>query len=344
MPNSSERAQALARLETQLTTLAENICDAWIVLRDAIEGETPLGVQEYLELLHTYEQLASQRYSVPRVYGFVGGGAQGGGRYGVHVIDDLLHRFPETPFRAMWRLEFEEFQELADLLIEAAPTETFWGPVPGNPTGGRPARPPIEQIAIALYVLGGSGGSRERDRIALNIGKGSTYNYTNKLIKLLIHLLPEYIVWPSAAERRARMHEQHSIFRRAVGFVDGCEIPLAWEPKNHHETYYSRHSQYGFQMQVVCDWNARIRYVYTGNQASVQDSTALRTTELWRQRDRYFTDEEYLLGDKGYFTDKNLVIPYKKPAADRLEGAEKFNQEIASVCTQVIQYKYSKLI
>jgi hypothetical protein len=55
-----------------------------------------------------------------------------------------------------------------------------------------------------------------------------------------------------------------------------------------HETYYSRHKQYGFQMQVVCDWDARIRYAYTGNQVSVQDSTALRATGLWRQRNRFF--------------------------------------------------------
>jgi hypothetical protein len=82
MPYVSARAQALQQLETQLATLAENICDAWIVLRDSIDSETTLGVHEYLELLQTYEQLASQRYSVPRVYGFVGGGAQGGGRYG----------------------------------------------------------------------------------------------------------------------------------------------------------------------------------------------------------------------------------------------------------------------
>jgi hypothetical protein len=40
MPYSSPRAQALQQLETQLTTLAENICDAWIMLSDAIDSET----------------------------------------------------------------------------------------------------------------------------------------------------------------------------------------------------------------------------------------------------------------------------------------------------------------
>jgi hypothetical protein len=107
------------------------------------------------------------------VYGFVGAGERGGGRYGVHIIDDLLHRFPEKPFRSMWRMEFEEFQQLVELLREAAPTESYWGPVRGNPAGGRPARPAEEQIAVALFELGNNGDSREKDRITLNISKGT---------------------------------------------------------------------------------------------------------------------------------------------------------------------------
>ncbi|RPB26863.1 hypothetical protein L211DRAFT_866320 [Terfezia boudieri ATCC MYA-4762] len=38
---------------------------------------------------------------------------------------------------------------------------------------GRPPRPIYQQIAVALYVLGGGGGTGERTRHALNIGKGS---------------------------------------------------------------------------------------------------------------------------------------------------------------------------
>jgi hypothetical protein len=68
------------------------------------------------------------------VYGFVGGGEQGGGRYGVHVVDDRLHRFPETPLRAMWRLEFEEFQELVYYLKLPQPRtfEVRWKEMQGE--------------------------------------------------------------------------------------------------------------------------------------------------------------------------------------------------------------------
>jgi hypothetical protein len=173
MPESSARSQVLQQLETQLETLAREICDAWLVLSDPSLGESLLGVQEYLQLLAAYEQIASQRYSVPRIYGSVGAGARGGGRYGVYIMDDLLHRFPETPFRAMWRMEFEGFEQLVELLVDAAPTANYWGPVRGDPAGGRPARPAPEQIAVALFELGSSENSRERDRIILNISKGT---------------------------------------------------------------------------------------------------------------------------------------------------------------------------
>jgi hypothetical protein len=72
-----------------------------------------------MQLHAMYEELASRLYSVARVYGFVGAGELGGGRYGVQIFDDLLHRFLEKPFRSMWRMEFEEFRQLVELLKEA---------------------------------------------------------------------------------------------------------------------------------------------------------------------------------------------------------------------------------
>jgi hypothetical protein len=143
--------------------------------------------------------------------------------------------------------------------------------------------------------------------------------------------MPAYIEWPSASYRKARMHEQHSLFKRAVGFIDGCEIPLQRKPKHQHETYFSRHRQYGFEIQAVCNWEGHIRYAYCGNQASVQDSTALRSTVLWQQRETCFSEDEYLIADKGYFSDKYLLVPYKEPTARRLEGGHKFHKAIASV-------------
>jgi len=63
----------------------------------------------------------------------------------------------------------------------------------------QPSRPIYQQIAAALYVLGGSGGTGERTRLALNIGKGAVLAYTWRTINLLARLAT-YIRWPHSVE------------------------------------------------------------------------------------------------------------------------------------------------
>jgi hypothetical protein len=272
----------------------------------------------------------------------------GGEGYEINIMESLLSRFPEVPFHKMFRVKREEFESLVEIL-EGAVAAEFWGPVrgmvnggqislssrrlylAGNPQGGRPARPARQQIAVALYEFGSDGNDRERDRVALNISSGSTYDYTNRVVDLLLELAPAYIRWPPHAERISKSHNQHPIFRTAVGFLDGSELPLRFRPKNYSETYFSRHKQYGFQLQAVCDWEERIVYAYAGNQASVQDSTAFRYSSMWQQREQYFSDEEYLIADKGYFTHKHLLIPYKEPTVRTVDGGKAFNLMIAKV-------------
>jgi hypothetical protein len=45
MPETSAREQALRPLETQLETLAREICDAWLILSEPSNCESPIGVQ-----------------------------------------------------------------------------------------------------------------------------------------------------------------------------------------------------------------------------------------------------------------------------------------------------------
>jgi len=61
-----------------------------------------------------------------------------------------------------------------------------------------------QQIAVALYVLGGEGGTGERTRIVLNISYASVRAYTQLTINLLAKLLPEQMQWP-----RIDQHIQH---------------------------------------------------------------------------------------------------------------------------------------
>ena len=49
-----------------------------------------------------------------------------------------------------------------------------------------------KQVAVALYKLCCGTGSLERDRIALNIGKGTVQQYLWRTINLLARLAPQY--------------------------------------------------------------------------------------------------------------------------------------------------------
>lgn len=47
----------------------------------------------------------------------------------------------------------------------------------GRSGGGTPGRPVVSQVAVALYILGASGGTFDRIRMKLNIGKGTVLVY-----------------------------------------------------------------------------------------------------------------------------------------------------------------------
>jgi len=59
----------------------------------------------------------------------------------------------------------------------------------------------------------------------------------------------------------------------AVGFVDGTHINLEEKPYvNCPDDYYSRKQRYGLHLQIVCDYNLKIRHFKLGNTASVHDA------------------------------------------------------------------------
>jgi hypothetical protein len=84
-----------------------------------------------------------------------------------------------------------------------------------------------------LYSLGSGGNGHERDRIQLNVSRGSVPQYTSRVIKLLASLLATYVKWPKPGERAGR-----GVFKDCIGFIDGSEIPLRWKPMKDWETFF----------------------------------------------------------------------------------------------------------
>jgi hypothetical protein len=135
MPNVSGRQQALRELSEQIQTLADDITEAQVYQHKASHGTgrriVAVMMEEMRELVLAFCNVASHRYSVPRIYGARGGGrheayTEEGTGYVVNIMESLLERFPQVPFHKMFRVKKEEFDDLVDIL-EGSVDAGFWG-------------------------------------------------------------------------------------------------------------------------------------------------------------------------------------------------------------------------
>ena len=65
-----------------------------------------------------------------------------------------------------------------------------------------------------------------------------------------------------------------------------------------------------------------------GHTASVHDSTAFKSTDIYLNSGRYFDVEEYLLADKAYALERHIITPDKVPASRQTNNMV-FNHEHA---------------
>ena len=131
----------------------------------------------------------------------------------------------------------------------------------------------------------------------------------------MVQLRDKFLKWPSASEREdiaSRINTEHG-FECAIGAVDGTTFELKYKPREDSETYFSRKSRYCIAAQIVCDDQRLIRYALVGFPGSVHDSMQLRSTEMYKKHEKFFTPGEYLLGDSAYGKTRFLLTPYKSP-------------------------------
>jgi len=316
MPRTSEEAHALEDIEASLETAA---C-AYILASDSEEEEE---LEDDIEdLLLVQEIIASHLPDASA------------GKHDIDILEAAIREYPETAFLALFRMHRASFWQLVEMLTQAS-EGGYW-----DPRAGQSPRAIYQQIAVALYILGGGGGATERSPITVNIDHDTVWTYTWRTIDLLASLMRRYIRWP----QRSREHPTesgHRVFRRCIGFLDGSHIVLRDKPMVDPEAYLSRKKTYGFNLQAICNWKGRFIWVQVGNTANVHDSTAWKSTVLHRQIETFFEPEEYILADKAYSLEKHVITPYKQPAA-RLPANAAFNYEL-SIPRAKIEYAFGVL-
>lgn len=60
-----------------------------------------------------------------------------------------------------------------------------------------------------------------------------------------------YVDWPNEEERSQLVQETINELPNCIGYLDGCDIPLAEKPNLDGTSYFSRKQRYCVKMQVL---------------------------------------------------------------------------------------------
>ena len=214
------------------------------------------------------------------------------------IISDNSVRFSESEFHVHFRMNRSSYHILLSLLEHK---ETFY-----TVSKGRKQLPIPLQLLIFLRRIGSEGTEASYTKLAVffGIGAGTVSVVVRRVQNAFLEHYDELVSWPSL-EGKSLMKEQIKVeygFQNCIGIIDGTIIIMDEKPLKYGESYYCRKNCYSLNVQVVCNHECKIQYLYGGWPGSTYDNRAWRNCKLYTKRDEYFDDGEYLLGDSAYST------------------------------------------
>jgi hypothetical protein len=213
----------------------------------------------------------------------------------------------DDEFLFHYRMTKQNFWELHDLIKDH---DIFKRTGPGRQQG-----PPAYQLLVLLKYLGSQGIAASNLSMAsyFRIGRGTAETFRRRALIAVLSLESRAYLWPDENERKemSRRIKAYYHFPNCVGMIDGTLLPLEFKPSLYGENYYSRKKVYAIQMLVVCDDNARITYYHCGWPGSVHDNRVWRTCGMGMDPNKFFSKNEYLLGDSAFQVGPHLVPAFK---------------------------------
>lgn len=298
-----EHVIALASLEDPSTDSSDDSC--------VDTEEDALG--------ELYAVVSSQRYLKPRML------VPKCSRWLIEVLPEL----DDNRFRTFVRVNRGGFR---DILREIENDPVFTN------TSRHSQTPVSVQLACALQRFGTYGNSSSFIQLGQRyaIADGSVKNFTNRVITALLNVKDRYIKWPTQAQKNRHKKKvlKEFDFPNCVGIIDGTHFNLHCKPTVQGEAYFSRKSRYGIASMIVCTVDFRIIYASTGRPASTHDTRVWRNSDLCNNIHHYLDEHEYLLADTGYPLSRNVIIPFKKPHANKRRN-RRFNKHLSQVRIKV---------
>jgi DDE superfamily endonuclease len=183
-------------------------------------------------------------------------------------------------------------------------------------------------LLLFLYYLGksGSGASNSDLRNVFHVGRGTAECFKRRCVVAIGALRDKVIKWPNIAERKliAKRILHNFSWINCIEVVDGTLFPLTYEPQaDDAPDYHSRIFQYSLSTIIVNDDQKRIRYYLAGYPGSTHDNRIYRNTLLFKNREQYFGETYYLVGDCAFENTKAMVTSFKKVSQQKLQMTKK---------------------
>ncbi|KMQ85779.1 nuclease harbi1 [Lasius niger] len=138
-----------------------------------------------------------------------------------------------------------------------------------------------------------------------DISKSSLSVSFMRVVQALNDIVEDVVQWPRG-DRLATVKQKFqrlSVLPDIIGAVDGTRISIK-EPHEDSLSYKTYKKKYAVILQAVCDSELVFLDCFAGYPGSVGDIRVFKNSDLWSevQRDRqlYFPNEEYIIGDKAY--------------------------------------------
>jgi hypothetical protein len=171
-------------------------------------------------------------------------------------------------------------------------------------------------IMVLLKFLGSYGHAAALQKIGHMVGilKGLVNDYVMQTCDAILKHHEQVKKCPSIEDLRnisGRIRKAHG-FVNCIGLIDGKLFPLAFAPTVNGEDYYTRKGDYAINGLFICDDAARITWIEVGWPGSVHDNRVRSNSEIDLDRDKYFDQKEYLLGDSAFSTSAVMIPAFKK--------------------------------
>ncbi|KAG2233662.1 hypothetical protein INT48_008452 [Thamnidium elegans] len=173
------------------------------------------------------------------------------------------------------------------------------------------------QIALVLDRIGSRGIGNSVGRLARSYGvsEGSVVKFTKRFFEAVVSLQTKYLSWPTDEEKTEikSVNAEKTGFKDCIGIVDGMTADLAWKPSERAKLFLSGKEKYSLQSISICDQNKKIRYLETGFYGSRHDSEVYSDVDICKHPAKYFSGNEYLLGDSKYILTEQIITPFNNP-------------------------------